>query len=366
MIIFSTPCEDLSGYAQAGRDYVRAFYEAGVDIKTHFRSFDHRGSNEKLIDPAEVKLCKKLQINNFPNERDFTWLCHATPNASFTVPARKNVLYSVWETDHIPLYFKQFIDEFDFILTASEFSKNAFLTTCPKLNIKVLPHIIHDFSPSKFPVDINFQKKLKDKFVFLWNGEWIRGKGYDVLLKAFNIAFQGNKDVILLLKTYNLGILNYKDEVINSINRAKKEQFPQILPLIGDLPRDYTLGLYQLANMFINTSKREGFSLTSSEALGFGLPVIAPDKGGHREFLNNNNSLLYKSYWDKVTNLEVERSLYAGQQWVESDIDMLVDMLKYSYENYDSVKKELTPGIKSTIKEFSAKNITTKFVGYMK
>ena len=105
--------------------------------------------------------------------------------------------------------------------------------------------------------------------------------------------------------------------------------------------------------------------MTSSEAIGFGLPVIAPDKGGHREFLNNRNSLFYRSYWDKVRNLEVERALYAGQQWIESDIGRLKEVLVYSYRNYDSIKKELTPNIEDTIVKFNANNITKKFLEYI-
>ena len=365
MIVWSGAFEDISGYSVAARDYIKAFHEAGVDIKVHYRSFDHRGSNRDLIGKEELKLCDKLRISRVPPDANFNWICHSSPNAAFTVPARKNILFSVWETDKILSIFKPYIDKFDFILTPSEFSKNAFLATCPDLNIKILPHIIHDYSKSSFPVSPQLIEKLQDKFVFLWSGEWFRGKGYDVLIQAFSETFKDNKDVILLLKTYNLGIVNYKEDVINYIKKIKTTQFPQIIPLIGDLQRDYTLGLYQLANVFINTSRREGWSLTSSEAIGFGLPVIAPDKGGHREFLTNLNSLLYRSYWDKVQNLEVERALYAGQQWIESDIVRLKEILTYSYENYDSVKKEFTPHIKSTIKQFSANNITKKFLEYI-
>ena len=365
MIIWSGAIEDISGYSVAARDYIKAFHEAGVDIKAHFRSFDHRGSNRHLIDVEKLALCDKLRISNIQVGRNFDWICHSSPNAAFTVPARNNILYSVWETDKILPNFKPFIDKFDFILTPSEFSKNAFLKTCPDLNIKILPHIIHDFSSNKFPVDNLFKKKLEGKFVFLWNGEFFRGKGYDTVIKVFSEVFKDNKDVVLLFKTYNLGVVNYKDDVINYIRRTKHTQFPQIFPLIGDLERDYTLGLYQLANVFINTSRREGWSLTSSEALGFGLPVIAPDKGGHREFLNDRNSLLFRSYWDNVTNLEVQRSLYAGQKWIEPDIVKLKEVLKYSYENYKSIKNELQPEIKKTIEKFNAHNVTTKFLEYM-
>ncbi len=364
MILWSGAFEDLSGYSVAARDYVKAFYDAGVDIKCHYRSFDHRGSNRAQIDKDNLALCDKLRTEKV-SHRDFNFICHSTPNVSFTVPARKTILYTVWETNMIPSMFKPYISPFDFLLTPSEFSRQAFINTCPSLDIKVLPHIIHNFSKSSFPVSSKLEDTLKDKFVFLWNGEWMTGKGYDIVLKAFTKVFKGNKDVVLLFKTYNLGTVNYKNDVTNYIKKIKTTEYPWVIPLVGDLDREHTLGLYQLANVFLNTSRREGWSLTSSEALGFGLPVIAPDKGGHREFLNKDNSLLYKSYWDKVQNLEAQRVLYQGQSWIESDIDNLSEMLKHVYQNYSEIKTNFNKGIKKTIKQFSPQNITTKFLEYM-
>jgi len=145
MIIWSGAFEDISGYSTASRDYIKAFYEAGVDIKVHFRSYDHRGSNRDLIVKEELELCDKLRISNIKKDSNFNWICHSSPNAAFTVPARKNILYSVWESSKIPVIFKPYLDKFDFIMTASEFSKNAFLTTCPHLDIKCLVYTQSSF-----------------------------------------------------------------------------------------------------------------------------------------------------------------------------------------------------------------------------
>ena len=365
MIIWSGAFEDLSGYSVAARDYITAFYNAGVDVKCHFRSFDHRGSNRYLIGKEEIALFDKLNITHTLLGKNFDFICHSSPNAAFTIPARKTILYTVWETDKIPPMFKKFIDPFDFILTPSEFSRQAFISVYPQLDIRVLPHVIHDYSNSSFDTSLKLQETIKDKFVFLWNGEWFSGKGYDILIRAFTKAFKDNEDVLLLLKTYNLGSVNFKDTVIDYIKKNKYSKYPSIVPLIGDLERDKTLGLYSLADVFINTSRREGWSLTSSEALGFGLPVIAPDKGGHTEFLNKDNSIPYNSYWDEVHNLEPERSLYQGQNWIESDIDNLIESLRNVYKNYTEIKENLSVGIQKTITKFSANNITKQFLGHM-
>lgn len=57
---------------------------------------------------------------------------------------------------------------------------------------------------------------------------------------------------------------------------------------------DATLrALMQASHLFLMPSTHEGFGIAYLEAFSFGIPVIASDKGGHTEFVNNKeNSIL--------------------------------------------------------------------------
>lgn len=271
MIVWAGALEDISGYGTASRDYAKSLLNINANIRTFSVKYDCRGSNNKFIDSDDLKVIKdfEISINELNRLNNFTFLWHSSPNAAKTnKKAIKNILMTVWETDQVPFSFEPFIRPYDYLLTASEFSKNSFLATFPDLDIRVIPHILHDFRNKEISVNDKFYDKaqsvVKDKFVFFWNAEWHIGKGYDLLLKGFCEAFKDNDDVILLLKTYNLSTTNYGEQVINYIKNFKQENGyskPKIFPIIGDLPYNDVLGLYALSDTYISTSRREGFCL---------------------------------------------------------------------------------------------------------
>lgn len=358
MIVWSGPFGDLSGYATAARDYVEAFHYAGIDVKCHHVNYDRRKDNGPLIDQNLLRLVCDLEVSNLADSSISTFVCHATPNASYLVPPVKtNINYSVWETSHIPAEFVPALERFNFILTASEFSRSAFLSSGPNLDVKVLPHVINDNTKHKLKVSQQLLDKIAGKFVFLWNSEWIIGKGYDILLKSFCRAFEGNPDVILLLKTYNLSESSYTDKVSSYIKSIKKTSDPQIVLLSGNMKCDDVLSLYSVADVFLNTSRREAWSLTSSEAFSFKVPVIAPDKGGHTQFLNESNSLLVESDWTPVRDLERNRQLYQGQDWIEMNEDAFIEALRSSLSLKINEK-----AWQATMNEFSPEEISKKFL----
>jgi glycosyltransferase involved in cell wall biosynthesis len=377
MILWSGPLEDISGYGTASRDYVEGLVEAGIKIYTYPVKYDHLGSNDKFLGNEVVEYFQKTFVGDLTAfiqeyKGGFNHLWHSSPSeARLSKDARKNILMTIWETDKVPEFHKGNgnLLKMDHIITASEFSKAAFLSTYPDLDIRIVPHIIYDrreYKPKmsdKLAERVN--KHIKDKFVFLWNAEWHYGKGYDMMLRAFCETFHDNPDVVLVLKTYSLSSTNYKAQVINYIRDIKKEygyEYPKILPLVGNLSYHDVVALYGVANSFINSSRREGFSLTTAEALSFGLPVIAPSKGGHTEFLNVSNHARVASEWVEVSGVEANRSIYKDQKWVEMDHEDFCTVLKDMFYNYEHFVKFCGPAIDKTLKKFSPENVTATLI----
>jgi len=369
MLIYSGAFHDISGYGTAARDYATGLKDRGADFRTILVKYDCRGSNEKYIPEADLSVIRESNIS--PNElqrtQEFDMLWHSSPNASqLNKRAKRNILMTVWETDHVPESFGPHLAPFDYLITASQFSKSSFLQTFPDLDVRTVPHVLWDYRNK--PMDVSdelftsIENVTKDKFVFLWNAEWHIGKGYDQLLTGFCEAFKDNDDVVLLLKTYNLSAVNYRGEVIQYIKNFKKQNGytkPKILPLIGDLPYNDVIGLYAASDAYISTSRREGFSLTASEAIGFGLPVIASDKGGHCEFLNDKNSIKVNSTWSEVQELERVRSLYTGQKWIELDMDDFILKLKMAYSNKSKYNgKPFQDEITKTLRAFDLRHVS--------
>ncbi len=98
--------------------------------------------------------------------------------------------------------------------------------------------------------------------------------GTDILLKAFNQAFAGRKDVVLLLKDYGS---------TGAIIQAWAREFAvgcQIVHLDTFLTKQALIALYRGADAFVAPFRGEGFGLKILDACAVGLPVLAPHYGG--------------------------------------------------------------------------------------
>ena len=62
--------------------------------------------------------------------------------------------------------------------------------------------------------------------------------------------------------------------------------------LVGRKDRDYIVNLLQTSDVYVLSSSSETFGVAAGEALACGVPVIATDCGGPRDFMNDFNGLL--------------------------------------------------------------------------
>lgn len=360
-VIWSGPIIGGSGYSTVARDYIYWLTKlTELNVKLDFVYYSNDNPREYLPQDTIDYFYKYKHSVGLDSKKykDSIYVNHITPNIAYTRPNfAKNVLYSIWETDKLPTGTAEKCDQFDLILTGSEFSKFAFLNSGVKSPIEVIPHIVVS---EELPESEDIANTVKDKFVFLSIMEWHIGKGYDVLINGFVEAFKDREDVILLLKTNSFtNPTGLKQEVVDYIKKAKNgNQYPSILPICYPLHPNKILSLYRYANCYVSASRREGFSLTAAKAIVEGIPVIAADHGGHREFLNYDNAVLVPSWFTEITNVERERSIYRGQQWVDMDYDIFKQSLiaveeewrrpsdeqKLAYlEEVFKVRKQLSP-----------------------
>lgn len=128
------------------------------------------------------------------------------------------------------------------------------------------------------PLDKNAFKKCvnykDDKIHFLVFGWSPFVKGIDVAVNAFNKLPSEIKEKVQLLLVHNY---NKKEEIQEYINKHCSQ--PQFDLLLCE-PVEDIFGLYLLNDVFISSSRSEGFSYSILEALYCGLPVLASDIDG--------------------------------------------------------------------------------------
>ncbi len=116
-----------------------------------------------------------------------------------------------------------------------------------------------------------------DKDIILSVGRLNKVKGFDILLKAFKIVNQINKNTALI-------IIGQGDELDNLRILSKELGVDQSVYFLGFISN--LAPFYRNAKVFVSSSRWEGFGNVIVESMSFGLPVVVTDcPGGPKDII---------------------------------------------------------------------------------
>ncbi len=307
---FTGDADKKSGFGNCTVNMIKYSSHYGYDVRWVGRGFDvselsYLSSNEILSDMAMV-------WHEQPNDK---W-----DNTIFD----KNIAIVPFETTRIPFSWVNRINKFDAIFVPCE--QNIKMMKDSGISIPI--ELIH------WGVDENLfyplEREPKEKFTFGTMGSLSIRKGTDILVEAFQRAFPLREypDVELICKTsHNFYPFNVKDPRIQVRMLAVEHD---------DLIRDF----FKKVDVFVFPTRGEGFGLPPLEAMATGIPAIVTDWSGPVDYMNDEVgwSIPYKMSYAK----DFSEKLYKEDcgEWAEPDIDILVNLMRYTYENRDEVKKK--------------------------
>lgn len=181
--------------------------------------------------------------------KTITWM-HNSYEAYFETPRQY-----CWNKDYL---FKDILPNIDSCIVLNEYIAKKY-----KENFGVDCEVI--YNPRSFKSE---EKADLSKRQFIASGRMAYAKGFDLLIEAFELFSRKNKD-------WNLVILGDGKERRNLERKIQKAGLEERVILTGftDRVKEYMLD----SSIFLLTSRWEGFPMVITEALEFGLPVIAFD-----------------------------------------------------------------------------------------
>lgn len=193
------------------------------------------------------------------------------------------------------------------------------------LQVKYNPIIANDVI-NKSKEMITDIEKPKDKKLLVTSGRLVAQKGYESLLEVCNRL---NKDNL----EYELWILGEgwsRPQLEELIDKYKLSN----VKLLGFKENPYKY--IKQGDLFVCSSKNEGFSLVIAEAMILGLPVISTNCSGPNELLN------FGEYGFMVKNTEDD--LYKGLKEILNDEEKLKYYIKKSKEriNFFNYKERIS------------------------
>ena len=268
-------------------------------------------------------------VENFIGNPDLE-ICYTMPhnfNRRFLEKSKVKMAIYNYESSVLPKEWLSKIKHVDFCLPSSKYSQDIFVRNgWPIEKCPVVPHgiFLDDYKNKK---KLNYFENI-NKFKFLNVSIPHYRKNIPTLIEAFYDAFSSKDDVLLILKTSlkrpeKYFEIDVRKELVAIQERYKRKDLPSVM-IVEQKIKDM-IPLYNSIDCLINCSSGEGFGLPMLEALAAEKIVIAPDKGGQVDFLNKNNSILFKS--------KISYAPKNYQYWVESDKSEVISFNKKDLTN---------------------------------
>jgi glycosyltransferase involved in cell wall biosynthesis len=261
------------GLEKNGRDVIR------VDVSGFLDQSDHLENDA---------------ITSLPKFRRATMIVHLNPpeliialrKLKYRRPSRWRVIGCwVFELEKTPVSWLKAIHLVSEIWTPSEFSRDALLTdkVCP---VQVVPHAIDvpEQVLNKTTVEI---KDRIDILVMADGRSSLERKGVETAIEIFRIAFHGNLDVRLVLKTRNISHSIQAENIQSAIN-----SLPNAILIDESYDGASQWDLIASCDILLSAHRSEGFGLVLAEGMALGKCVVATGWSGNLEFMTSENSVL--------------------------------------------------------------------------
>ncbi len=212
------------------------------------------------------------------------------------------------------------------------------------------------FSPANFPRD-------EDPTVFLNISKWEIRKCHDILITAFNRAFEKSDNVKLVMVPTNFFIGEKGNkEWSDYYKKSKLGDKVDILPRLST--QQEIVNVIRKSDCCVQISRAEGWNLPLLEAMSVGKHVIASNYSGSTEFTNEDNSMLIET-----PNREpaFDGVFFNGQtgNWAafdEPEIDQLVEHMRAVHRKVQDGSLGVNTAGLETAKQFTWDNAAKKLL----
>jgi glycosyltransferase involved in cell wall biosynthesis len=325
--------DDNTGYACAAQGYIHLLRQAGVAVQYipmrpgNTLGLWYQCDDLPGVSPAEIGVNILHAVPEYYPHL-IAWLRQRGSKGPM-------VGMTVWETSRLPAHWPALLNALAAVVVPSEWNRDVFRQSGVTVPIHVLPHT-SDFQgipAASEELDVLRARlpSLQGRYLFYSIGAWSHRKGNDLLLRAFRRAFGSRNDVALILKTtpnsqdFSKGRWERALRRLSTAERMRRRAlsggFTNVFPITEELTRAEMRALHTLGECYVSCARGEGWGLGLYEALFYGKPCIAPDKGGHRHYLRDNHYTgLVNSRTITVRSPGANDSYRPDQQWFEISV----------------------------------------------
>lgn len=350
-IAIDGPIKSMNSLALVNAELSLQFIKHGYNISL----ISHYEIEKDFFNDTRFNILKQYVKKS--NKSDVV-ISHYFPPRPIKPSSKKWIIIQPWEFGSIPkdwIYlFNELADE---IWVPSNFVRNIFCNDGVKSSkVQVIPNGVDGsvFNKNEKRYKLKTKKKLKLLFI----GGTIYRKGIDILLKAYTSAFTANDDVCLIIKDVGINTVyagrNYSEQInqISSLPNVAEIEY-----INKNLSNEELVALYNTCDFLVHPYRGEGFALPVLEAMACGLIPIVTKNGATDDYCNDENSIRINSSIKYLEENKIGDYETVNRPWLlEPDIDDLIKILKYVYENTDELKIKFSDISSQIIKNWGWEN----------
>ncbi len=317
------PFEKASGLGQATRLSAAAMEQTGLSLNKVDFGLDNPAP-EGFSTSAEHGSYKRARINLIHLNAEAIPLAFAYEPDVFN--GAYNIGYFFWELDSPAACHHLALELLDEIWVSSQYGVEIYQphTDIPVTRVGMCFEDIapparseaRDFVTRRFRLDGR-------EFVFLVafdSFSFVQRKNPIGVLRAFREAFEGDRDVRLIIKTQN------RDRIADPVQQriwAQVEALmagdPRILLINETLPYQDLIRLKAGVDCYISLHRSEGWGFGMIEAMNLKVPVVCTGYSGNMEFCSDETAWLVDY---ELVELDPDDYIFVrkGQKWAEPDI----------------------------------------------
>lgn len=354
---------DLTGrvsLSKAMRDFILCLKDAGIPFQTY----------DTLLKPqipeSDVKGIVTPRAEFDPLRYTHVVMMYRCPLEKEWMPKQVFARIAFHESEHGIHETAPFLKESgDAIIGMSDFNYNYYKRAFPDQPVY---KILYPFRPklTAAPPPEDLRERLgiaKDDFVVFFNfdfGSYYR-KNVTAELKAFALAFKGDKKAKLVFKTKGAD--------------ANRHQVAEMMALVGELgigeqfvhipqylPRADLDGLTAACDVYLSLHRAEGFGLGMAEAMSQGKPVVATSWSANTEFCRPDTAWCIPY---RMVPVQPHEYMVATKEWAEADVEAAAAALREIRNDPESAAVRASRGAAFIKNHFSLANFTQSVESFL-
>lgn len=273
-----------TGYGITSLNITKALSSSDIDI-----SLFPIGNHVECNNEQEKELIKKLldKGNNFDYSAPCLKIWHQYDLAT-RIGNGHYYTFPFFEINKLTNREIHHLNYSDFIFVASDWAKNVLRSNGVNKPIYTAP----------LGVDMNIFQSSNNKirfekpnYIFFHIGKWEHRKSQDVLLQAFDAAFDINDNVELYLLPFN-PFLNEQENKY-WFNLVENCKLKDKIKIFGRLDTQYQVAKFiENCDCGVFISRAEGWNNEIIETMAMNKPVIVTNYSAHTQYCDPNNSYL--------------------------------------------------------------------------